>query len=83
MLTSPYVIRDWPERAFVDCLERELARMTAKKPDQTDDLHGHLVKYGPDPNHRNEYILCGYTGHRADAIFLTGIPDIGESLPYG
>ena len=32
MLTTPYVIRDWPERAFIDYLERELARMTAKRP---------------------------------------------------
>ena len=83
VFTTPYVIRDWPECAFVDYLERELARMRAKKPPRTDDLHGHLMKYGADPNHWNEYIHCAYSGHRADAIFLTGIPDMRESLPHG
>ena len=83
VFTTPYVIRDWPERAFIDYLERELARMKAKKPPRTDDLHSHLMKYGPDPNHWNEYIHCAYSGHQAEAIFLTGIPDIRESLPHG
>ena len=32
--------------------------------------------------HLNEFILCAYTGHRHEAIFLTGIPDIRESLPH-
>ena len=36
---TPYVIHGWPERAFVDYLERELARMKArKKPPRTDGL---------------------------------------------
>jgi len=83
VLTTPYVIRDWPESAFVDYLERELARMKARKrPPRTDDLDGHLMKYGPEPNHWNEYVFCAYTGHRKEAIFLTGIPDIPESLPH-
>ena len=81
VFTTPYVIRDSPERAFIDYLERELARMKAKKPPRTEDAHGHLMKYGPGPNHWNEYILCAYSGHQAEAIFLTGIPDIRESLP--
>ena len=82
VFTTPYVIRHWPERAFIHYLERELARMKGKKPPRTDDLHGHLMKYGPDPNHWNEYIHCAYSGHRREAIFLTGIPDIRESLPH-
>ena len=40
------------------------------------------MKHGPEVNHWNEYIHCGYTGHRPEAIFLTGIPDIRESLPH-
>ena len=83
VFTTPYVIRDHSERAFVDYLERELARMRAKKKlPGTDDAHGHLMKYGPDPNHWNEYIHCAYSGHQHEAIFLTGIPDIRESLPH-
>ena len=83
VFNTPYVIRDWPESAFVDYLERELARMRARKRlPRTDDLHGHLMKYGPEPNHWNEYIHCAYAGHLHEAIFLTGIPDIRESLPH-
>ena len=80
---TPYVIQNWPEHAFIEYLERELARMKAGKPPRTDDLHGHLMKHGPDPNHWNEYIFCAYTGHQADAIFLTGVPDVPHSLPHG
>ena len=79
---TPYVIRDYPESAFIEYLERELARMMAKKPPRTDDPHAHLMKYGPEPNHWNEYVFCAYSGHQHEAIFLTGIPDIRESLPH-
>ena len=82
VFNTPYVIRDWPEGAYVDYLERELARMKAKKAPRTKDPHGHLMKHGPDPNHWNEFIFASYEGHRAEAIFLTGIPDIRESLPH-
>ena len=83
VFNTPYVIRDWPEEAFVDYLERELARMKSRKrPPRTDDPHGYLMKYGPEPNHWNEFIFSAYTGHRHEAIFLTGIPDIRESLPH-
>ena len=82
VINTPYVIRNWPERAFIDYLERELARMMAGKPPRKEDLHGHLMKYGADPNHWNEYIVCAYSGHQHEAIFLTGIPDIRESLPH-
>ena len=55
--------------------------MKEKKPSGKEDAHDHLMKYGPDPNHWNEYIFCAYSGHKDEAIFLAGIPDIRESLP--
>ena len=82
VFNSPYVIRDYPERAFVDYLERELDRIKTKKPPRTDNAHGYLMKFGPDPNYWNEYILCAYSNYQHDAIFLTGIPDITQSLPH-
>jgi hypothetical protein len=42
----------------------------------------YIMKHGPTPNHWNEYIFCAYTGHQHEAVFLTGIPDIKESLPH-
>ena len=83
VINTPYVIREYPERAFIDYLERELARMMAKKkPPRTDDPHSHLMKYGPDPNHWNEYVFCAFSDYRHEAIFLTGIPDIRHSLAH-
>ncbi len=80
---TPYVIEDYPERAFIDYMERELARMKANRLSRTDNARGHLMKYGLSLNHWNEYIFSAYTGHQHEAIFLTGIPDIRESLPHG
>ena len=82
VFNTPYVIEAYAERAFIDYLERELARMKAKKPFKTDDAHVHLMKFGPDPNHWNEYIFCAYSGHQNEAVFLTGIPDNPQSLPH-
>ena len=83
VFNTPYVVRDYPESAFIDYLARELARMKGKKSSRADDAHNFLMKYGPDPNHWNEYIFCAYTGHQREAVFLTGIPDIPDSLPHG
>ena len=83
VFNTPYVIRDYPERAFTDYLKREFARMKEeKKLRRVEGARRHLMKYGPDPNHWNEYIFCAYSNHQHDAIFLTGIPDIPQSLPH-
>ncbi len=83
VFNTPYVIRDYPERAFTDYLKREFARMKEeKKLRRVEGARHHLMKYGPDPNHWNEYIFCAYSNHQHDAIFLTGIPDIPQSLPH-
>ncbi len=79
---TPYVIQSYLEQDFVDYLERELARMELKRTLKTGDRLGYLLKYGPDINHWNEYIMCAYSGHQKEAIFLTGIPDVRETLPH-
>ena len=82
VFTTPYVIGAYTERAYIDYLERELARMRAKQLLRTDDPYGYLMKYGPEPNHWNEYIFQAFWSSQSDAIFLTGIPDIRQSLPH-
>ncbi len=83
VFNTPYVIRRYPESAFVDYLGRELVRMAENSdPNWRDDAYGQLMKYGPNPNHWNEYIVCAYSDHKHEVIFLTGIPDIRESLPH-
>ena len=83
VFNTPYVIRNYPESAFVDYLEREFARMNnAKRRLAAEDTRGYLMKYGPTPNHWNEYIFLAYSNHEFDVIFLKGIPDILKSLPH-
>ena len=83
VFNTPYVFLDHPEFVFVDYLERELARMMAgNRRLRTDDLRGHLMKYGLSTNHWNEYLFSAYLNHRPEVIFLTGIPDIPETLPH-
>ncbi len=50
--------------------------MWTKKWPGMDDAHGLLMKYGPGPNHWNEYIFHTFSGNQYDAIFLDGLPDI-------
>ena len=79
---TPYHLVDVSEQAILEYVARELERMQAQKPLSVDDPHGYLMKYGPDPNHWNEYIFAAYCGSEFDVIHLTGIPDIKESLPH-
>jgi hypothetical protein len=41
-----------------------------------------LMKYGLHRNYWHEFILLAYYNHRHDVIFLTGLPDVPESLPH-
>jgi hypothetical protein len=80
--TTPYVIRGVPEAAWIAYLDRERHRIGSKIPVRDMDATTYIMKYGPSVNHWNEYIFCGYAGHCKEAVFLTGIPDIKESLPH-
>jgi hypothetical protein len=80
VFNTPYIIVDIPERMLTDYLARELARVELKK--LSGDAHTFMMKHGPTVNHWNEYILLAYAGYQHDAVFLTGVPDIKESLPH-
>jgi hypothetical protein len=82
VFNTPYIIVDIPERMLADYLARELARVGSKRLPGRMDAHTFMMKHGPAANHWNEYIFLGYTGHQHDAVFLTGVPDIKETLPH-
>jgi len=75
VFTTPYVLRDHDEAEWRAYFERTLtyARGDVKKREA-------MLKYGID---WNEYVFAGYAGHVAEAIFLTGLPDLAQSLPHG
>jgi hypothetical protein len=40
------------------------------------------MKYGPKHMYWPDYVFEAYVNHRADAIYLAGVPDIPESRPH-
>ena len=74
VFTTPYVLRGARESDWLAYFDRVLgpAKGDAAKTDV-------VLKYDID---WNEYIFAAYTGHVAEAIFLTGLPDVPSSLPH-
>jgi hypothetical protein len=76
--TTPYILmaskEDW-----IQYLRRGTSR--SRRGAGKDALHAFL-KYGPNPRHWSEFVFAGYHHHQFDAIFLTGIPDLKETLPH-
>ena len=52
-----------------------------KAPSEADALH-QLLKFGPRRNYWNEFVFLAYHHHQADAIYLSGIPDLKATLPH-
>ena len=80
--TTPYVIAGGLEPDWLAYLDRERRRLGGKPLPRKIDTTTYIMKHGPSANHWNEYIFCAYAGHRAEAVVLTGIPDIKASLPH-
>jgi hypothetical protein len=76
--TTPYILQasqtDW-----LNFLRR--AMLPFKATSDREALH-RLLKFGPEPNYWNEFVLKAYHHHQPDAIFLTGIPDLKDTLPH-
>jgi hypothetical protein len=82
VFNTPYILVNVTERMFADYLTREIGRLGSRNLPAKLGASSYIMKHGPTLNHWNEYIFCAYTGHQHNAVFLTGIPDIKESLPH-
>jgi len=82
IFTTPYIVINVGEREFKAYLDRERGRLGTRTLPRKMEPTTFLMKHGSMANHWNEYIFCAYAGHQNDAVFLTGIPDIKESLPH-
>jgi hypothetical protein len=40
------------------------------------------MKFGPKKSYWNEFVLLAFHHHQADAIYLSGIPDLKSTLPH-
>lgn len=76
-MTTPYVLigdDDW-EAYF----ERTLPQGA---PPARAAAYADHMKYGPTRRYWNDFVLEAYVGHRHEAIFMRGLPDVPESRPH-
>jgi len=77
--TTPYVLIDATKKDWIDFLRRNLVGM--KPSSEAEALHL-LMKFGHRKSYWNEFVVLAYHHQQADAIFLTGIPDLKTTLPH-
>ena len=80
VFTTPYVLLGQTKDDWIAYLKRSMVGM--KTPSQSEGGLHQLLKFGLSKSHWNEFVLLAYHHHQADAIFLTGIPDLRATLPH-
>lgn len=78
-MTTPYILMDFSKEDWIAYLKRAMVQV--KGVNEPTKLH-YLLKHGPEPNYWNEFVFKAYHHHQADAVFLTGIPDLKATLPH-
>lgn len=78
VLTTSYVIQNPGLAGLRAYFERTLPKVAT---DAT-VAYTRLMKRGLDERHWLEYVFEAYAGHRPEAVFLMGLPDIAESRPH-
>jgi hypothetical protein len=77
--TTPYILIGSGKDEWTHFLRRNMVRFKAD--DEQSSLY-QLLKYGLDLNYWNEFVFQAFHHHDAQAIFLTGIPDLRGTLPH-
>ena len=78
-MTTPYVLLGASKADWIAFLKRTMVQC-----DGTNDptrLHN-LLKRGLETHYWNEFVFKAYVNYQADAVFLTGIPDMKATLPH-
>ena len=79
VFTTPYVLTGQTKDDWTAYLKRSMVGMRTAT--GADSLH-QLLKFGLGKNYWNEFVFLAYHHHQADAIFLSGIPDLRATLPH-
>jgi hypothetical protein len=91
IVTTPYILISPGKQAWLDFLTRTMPKtgLPLNQPALTKNGLANdypalesLLKYGLSPNYWHEFIFLAYVNSQNDAIFLTGLPDVPESLPH-
>lgn len=79
VFTTPYVLTGQTKDDWFAYLQRSMIGI--KAPVEAEALH-QLLKFGLCKNYWNDFVFLAYHHHQADAIFLSGIPDLKATLPH-
>jgi hypothetical protein len=79
IFTTPYVILEPGVEAWQHYFDRTLPKTKRTKPEEA---YAYLMKRGLAWNYWAEYVFEAYAGHRAEVIFLQGLPDVARSRPH-
>lgn len=79
VFTTPYVLLNSGEAEWQAYFHRQLSDTSLK---DCVAIHEHHMKFGPTRDYWTEFVFESYVNHRADVIFLEGLPDVPESRPH-
>jgi hypothetical protein len=78
-MTTPYILLGASRSDWIAFLKRTMLHCDG--PNDPTRLYN-LLKFGLEPNYWNEFVFKAYHHFQADAVFLTGIPDMKATLPH-
>ncbi len=78
-MTTPYILMGASKSDWIAFLKRTMVQCDG--PNDATRLRN-LLKFGLEPNYWNEFVFKSYLNYQADAVFLTGIPDMKATLPH-
>jgi hypothetical protein len=79
-MTTPYILGGTSKNDWIAFLKRTMLQCDGPT-DERSRLYN-LLKHGLEPRYWNEFVFKSYHHHQQDAIFLTGIPDMKNTLPH-
>ena len=79
VFTTPYLLLDPGKPEWLAYFQRNLP--DAPTEDRIAAYEQHM-KFGPARDYWTEFVFEAYVNHRADVIFLKGLPDVPESRPH-
>jgi hypothetical protein len=79
VFTTPYVLLRAKEYDWQAYFRRTLPDTAQEARVAAYERH---MKFGPSRSYWNEFVFEAYHNYRSDLIYLTGVPDIPESLPH-
>jgi hypothetical protein len=91
VFTTPYCLIAPGKREWTAFLDRTMPKtglpLSAPALTKTGIVPGYpalevLLKYGLSPSYWHEFIFLAYFNYRFNVVFLTGLPNVPESLPH-